>query len=111
MPNLTETLTSKLGLFLAASGTVSAIAGFIFWSIDFLDARHASAMDMKNMAQMMKASEIARIEYQIEDAQRKMTRIIKIPEPERTRDEVGELEDLKYKKEYLKRELDRLEDD
>lgn len=111
MTPLTEALTSKLGLFVTASGAVSVTAGFIFWSIDFLDARHASAMDLKNIAQMMQASEVARIEYQIEDSQRKMTRIIKIPAAERTRDQVGELEDLKYKKEFLKRELDRLEND
>ena len=95
---------------MAASSTVSVVAGFIFWSIGFMDARHASAMDVANMAKMMAASEIARLEYQMEEAQRQRTRIIKIPAAKRTPEQVGEIEDLTYKLEFLKRQLERLED-
>ena len=94
---------------MAASSTVSVVAGFIFWSIGFMDARHASAMDVANMAKMMAASEIARLEYSIEDTERKMLRIQRIPTQDRNPDQNGELEDLRYKKEFLLRQLERLD--
>lgn len=104
---LIEAVNSRLGLLIS----VATLIGMLFASIAWLDSRHVSAMDFQQMQGLMMQSEIARFEYQIEKAQRQIVRLKQIPEPERTREEVGELEDLQFEVEFLKRELDRLEDE
>lgn len=120
---MVQALSSGLGLVISLFTTV----GFIVAGFAWQDSRHApmDAIDDINtkielkVAQvekevqgiylMIQESEIASVEYQIERAQRQMVRIIRIPEDERTREEVGTLEDLKFEIEFKKRELRRLE--
>lgn len=90
---------------------ITTLVGSLFIAIAWLDSRHASGADLDRMERLLLASRVSTIEYQIEDAERKMLRIERTPPPVRTPDQNAELEDLKFKKEYLLRELERLEDD
>lgn len=91
-----------------ATGTI--IAMFV-GGLSYMDTRHASAMDVHNLTEMLKASEIARYEYLIEEASRRIKRIKRVPEADREAVDREDLIDLEARKEFLLRELDRLEND
>lgn len=85
--------------------TISLFTG----GMAYLDSRHASASDVRDLTRILKASEIARIEYQIEEAERRIRRIHRVPEEERPPFEADDLIDIRARREHLLRELDRLE--
>jgi hypothetical protein len=79
-------------------------------ALSYMDARHASAMDVGNLTAVLQASEIARLEYMIEEIDRRIKRIRRIPEGNRKVFEQDDLVDMEAKREYLLRELERLEE-
>ena len=84
---------------------VSSLFGAIAW----LDSRHASASEIDSLTRLLKASEISRIEYQIEEIDRRVRRILMVPPVERDRYDNADLEDMRARKEALVRQLERLE--
>lgn len=106
MPSLTEQVNSRIALVIGGA----TLVGFLFGAIAWLDSRHASAADIADLTRLIKASEISRIEYQIEELERKMRRIKMIPPVERDRFDNADLEDMAARKEALLRELERLEE-
>lgn len=80
-------------------------------SLGFMDTRHASAMDVKSLTEILQASEIGRVEYMIEELDRRIRRIRRVPEVDRNQFDRDDLIDMEARKEYLLRELDRMEQD
>ena len=105
MATLTEQLNSRVALVIGGA----TLIGFLFGSIAWLDSRHASAADIDDLTRLLKQSEISRIEYQIEEIDRRRRRILMIPPVERDRFDNADLEDMEARKEALLRQLERLE--
>ena len=107
MPNVTESLSSGLGLVISFGTIVGMAAAALVW----MDSRHASAGDIDKLAEAIKQSELSRLEYRIEETERRYKRIMRIPEEDRTAFDREEIIDLEGRREYLLRELKRLEED
>lgn len=88
----------------------ATIVGIIFGLVSWLDARHASADEIDKLTRLLKASEVGRIEYQIEEIDRRKRRILMVPPVERDRYDNADLEDNEAKKQSLIRQLERLEE-
>lgn len=102
MTTAAEILNHKLTAIVL---TASILGG----ALSYMDARHASAMDVGNLTKIIQASEIARIEYMIEEVDRRIKRIRRTPEADREPYQIDDLIDLEARREFLLRELQRLE--
>ena len=78
-------------------------------ALTFMDSRHASAMNVQNLTLVLQASEVARLEYQLEETERRIRRIKRISEADRKPFENDDLVDLESKKEHLLRQMGRME--
>ena len=105
MANFTDQLTSRVALVIGGITIVSAMFG----AIAFFDSKYASAMDVKDLTRLITQSEISRLEYQIEEIDRRLRRILMIPPIERDRFDNADVEDLRARKETLLRRMERLE--
>ena len=103
MATAIEILSHRMTVFTVA---LSILIG----TLGYLDSRHASASDVQQLTEVIESAEIAQLEYLIEETQRRMKRIKRIPEGERDGWEEEDLIDLESRKEYLLREMDRLEE-
>jgi len=86
--------------------TASIVGGLL----TFMDGRHASAMEVRDLTEVIKASEIGRLEYMIEELDRRIRRVKRIPDVDRNQFERDDLIDMEARKEFLLRDLDRLEE-
>ena len=106
MPSVAEKLNSGMGLVISTGTIIAMGASVLFW----MDSRHASAGDIDRLTEAIKQSELSRLEYRIEETERRGRRILRIPENERTQFDNDELVDLELKREFLLRELKRIEE-
>ena len=96
-----EMLNSRLSLALMILALVSA-------GLAFMDSRHASASDVHDLTEMIYETRIDDLEYKIEEVERRIARVLLIPEEEQTRYDANELDDLFNQKERYIRKMDRL---
>jgi hypothetical protein len=52
--------------------------------LGFMDSRHASAMDVQKLTEMIEEDRIEELEYKIEDVEAAKVRILSVPEDKRT---------------------------
>jgi hypothetical protein len=92
-------------------GAVGSLIGIIVYGATFMDARYASAADIGALISTIKDGRIERLEYEIKDCDRRVQRVLMVPEADRTSWDVQDLQGAKNSKEYLLRQLERLQDD
>lgn len=102
MKNIVETLNTRIALVISFAVVLTS-------TVAFLDGRHAAADEFEEVIQLIKAENIDRLEYRISDADRKISRIKRVPEDEREQWEEADLIDLEATREYLLRQLDRIQ--
>lgn len=90
---------------LTAAMAVLAIVGA---GLAFMDSRHASAMDVQQLTDMIYDDRIEELEYKIEDIEAMIRRISMVPIAERTIWASQELINLNNKKARYIRKLERL---
>lgn len=78
-------------------------------SLAIVDARYAAAGDVTDLISSLNAARMERLEYEIKQAERRITRVELIPEEERTPWDIQDLNDAEDEKEFLLRQLARLE--
>ena len=103
MATMIDAINSRLALALSVLALVGAALGV-------MDSRHASAGEVRDLANILKQSEIARLEYMISETQRRWKRIKRIPEADRTIADREDMADLEAREKFLLREMDRMED-
>ena len=96
-----EVLNHRITLALG----VIALVGI---GLGFMDSRHASASDVKDIADAIKADQIDRLEFEISEAERRAKRITRVPVDQRTVLDTQDLEDAMIQKERYLRKLERL---
>jgi hypothetical protein len=101
MTNAMEVLNHRLT---ALSITLMLVGG----ALAFMDSRHASAMDVQQLTQMIEEDRIEQLEYKIEDVEDQINRVLAVPEEERSEGIEQYLHDLTNKKERYIRNLERL---
>ena len=102
MATAAEILNHKLTTVVLTTTIVGVLLGY-------MDSRHASAMDVQKLTTAVQSSEVSRIEFQLDDVSRRYKRLIRIPEDERQQWEKEDIVDLEVRKEFLLRQLKRLE--
>jgi hypothetical protein len=91
-------------------GAVGSLIGIIVYGAAFMDARYASASDISSLIGTIKDSRIERLEYEIRNCDRRVQRVLMVAEADRTSWDIQDLQDAKSSKEYLLRQLERLQD-
>ncbi|HUW46680.1 MAG TPA: hypothetical protein VMW50_12900 [Dehalococcoidia bacterium] len=90
---------------LTALISVLALVGM---ALAFMDSRHASAMDVHNLSEMILADRIHRLEYQISEEEDEIVDILSIDVEDQTRQDLRDLNRARDRKEELLRRLERL---
>jgi hypothetical protein len=101
MASAIEVLTHRLT---ALAIMLSLVGG----ALAAMDSRHASAMDVQQLTEMIQDDRIEELEYKIEDTEDQINRIQSVPEEDRYDGEDQYLHDLENKKERYIRKLERL---
>ena len=99
--NAIEVLNHRLTLVLSVIALVGA-------GLAFMDSRHASASDVQEVVNQLHESRIEDHEYKIEESERRIKRILQIPEADRDRWDLQDLQDAMDRKERYLRKLDRI---
>jgi hypothetical protein len=92
-------------------GAVASLIGIVVYGATFLDSRYASASDIGALIGSITDGRIERLEYEIKDCERRVQRVLMMPEESRTSWDMQDLQDAKNSKEFLLRQLKRLLDD
>jgi hypothetical protein len=85
-----------------------AMLTLVVGALTFMDSRHASAMDVHQLTEMIEADRIEQLEYKIEDVEDQINRVLSIEEEVRPDGAEQYLHDLENKKERYIRNLERL---
>lgn len=101
MPSPVEILNHRLTALIS----VLVLVGM---GLAFMDSRHASAMDVQQISDFLYESRIDDLEYKIQECERRIRRILLIPEEERDLWDATQLDDELNKKEHYLRKLKRL---
>ena len=87
-----------------------AIVGVLLGgALALVDARYAAATDVGQLISSLNAARMERLEYEIKQCERRITRVMLIPEDQRTPWDIQDLNDAEDEKEFLLRQLARLE--
>jgi len=76
--------------------------------LTFMDERHATASEVQDLTNAIQSDRIERVEYHIEDAERRIKQIVVVPVAERTPYQVKDLLEAQYNKEMHLRKLKRI---
>lgn len=88
--------------------TITLAVALMGGGLAFLDSRHASAMDVQQLTEMIHDDRVEELEYKIEDIEAVRRRILLVPLVERNDWEAQELINLKNKKDRYIRKLERI---
>jgi hypothetical protein len=91
-------------------GAVASFVGLLAYGATFMDARYASASDIGALIGTISDGRIERLEYEIRNCDRRVQRVLMIPDGQRSSWDIQDLQDAKNSKEYLLRQLERLQD-